>query len=488
MEKFNSLLHYLIMTEIKDLEPKILWKYFDEIRKIPRCSKHEEKIAEYIVNVAKQMGLEVTQDKVGNVIVRKKAKPGYENKPMITLQCHIDMVCEKNKDVQHDFSKDPINAYVDGDFVRAKGTTLGADDGIGVAACLAMMEWDGEHGPLEFLFTVDEETGMTGAFNIEKEYIKGDMLINLDSEEFGSIYIGCAGGANSDIIMPLKFEDRAGKGLKITVKGLRGGHSGVEIDKGRANSLKLMARVLYNIDARVSKVEGGDKFNAIPREAIALVQVEDEEKAKEKIKELEAAFRDEYKRSDPDITVVVENADVNKVLDKESNERVIKLLMALPHGVLAMSQEVEGLVETSTNLAKVEMDESRMHIVMSSRSSINSALDATLQTIRCASELAGCEVKEGSRYPGWKPNRDSKLLKIAEEVFKNLYSKEPEIKAIHAGLETGVIGERVGITEMISIGPDIEHPHSPDENVRISSVQKFWDYLVKLIEEIAKKW
>ena len=474
------------MTEIKDLEPKILWKYFDDILKIPRCSKHEEKIAQYVMEVAKKHGLEVTQDKVGNVIARKKASPGYENKPMVTLQCHLDMVCEKNKDVEHDFSKDAIKAYVDGDFVRAKGTTLGADDGIGVAACLAMMESDVEHPPLEFLFTVDEETGMTGAFNLEKEYIKGEVLINLDSEEFGSIYIGCAGGANSDIWLPLSFEE-GGKGLKISVKGLRGGHSGVEIHKGRANSIKLLARLLYNIGARIGHIEGGDKFNAIPREAFATVVVEDIEEAKKKIRELEEAFKDEYKRSDPDVKVEIEETNVEKVISKELNEKVIKMLMGLPHGVIAMSQEVEGLVETSTNLAKVEMDD-KLHIVMSSRSSIDSALDAIMQTIRSIAELAGSKVEEGSRYPGWKPNRDSKLLKIAEETFKKLYGKEPEIKAIHAGLETGVIGRNVGIDEMISIGPDIEHPHSPDENVRISSVQKFWKYLEGLIKDIAEKW
>lgn len=471
---------------LKDLEPKVLWKYFDKIRKIPRCSKHEEKIASYIVQTAKNLGLEVVQDKVGNVIARKKASPGYENKPMITLQCHMDMVCEKNKSVEHDFSKDAIDAYVDGDFVKARGTTLGADDGIGVAACLAMMEAKVNHGPLEFLFTVDEETGMTGAFNLEKEYIKGSMLINLDSEEFGSIYIGCAGGANSDIWLPLKFES-GGNGLKISVKGLKGGHSGVEIDKGRANSIKLLTRLLYNINARIGHIEGGDKFNAIPREAFANVIVDDIQKAKEKIREMEKAFKNEYKRSDPDLKVELDEIKVDKVLEKEINDKVIKMLVGLPHGVIAMSQEVAGLVETSTNLAKIETNE-KLHIVMSSRSSIESSLDSIMQSIRSIAELAGASVKEGSRYPGWKPNRDSRLLKIAEETFKKLYGKEPEIKAIHAGLETGVIGKKIGIDEMISIGPDIEHPHSPNENVKISSVQKFWNYLQALVKDIAEKW
>ncbi len=470
---------------LENLEPKIVWKYFEEICKIPRCSKHEEKIAEYIIEVAKQHGLEVEKDDVGNVIARKKAN-GYDNAPMVTLQCHMDMVCEKNKDVEHDFSKDPIQPYVDGEWVKAKGTTLGADNGIGLAMCLALMEIkDAKHGLLEFLFTVDEETGLTGAFGLKKEFIKGKLLINLDSEDFGVIYIGCAGGGNSTIKLPLKFEEVDKEGLRITVKGLKGGHSGIEIDKGRANSIKLLARILYNINARVSKIEGGDKHNAIPREAMA--EVVAGEDAIEKIKELEAAFRNEYSRTEPNLKVEVEKCRITKVLDGETNEKLIKLLMSLPHGVLAMSQEVEGLVETSTNLATIRMD-GEATIVMSSRSSINSALDAVMQSIRCMAELAKASVEEGSKYPGWKPNLDSRLLKIASDAFKELYGKEPEKKAIHAGLETGVIGDLTGINEIISIGPQIEHPHSPDERVHVKSVEEFWKYLLHLLEKVAREW
>ncbi len=327
---------------LENLEPKIVWKYFEEICKIPRCSKHEEKIAEYIVNVAKNLGLEVERDEIGNVLVRKGAN-GYENAPMITFQSHMDMVCEKNKDVEHDFSKDPIQPYVDGEWVKAKGTTLGADDGIGVAISLALMETkDIKHGPLEFLFTVDEETGLTGAFNLKKGFIKGELLINLDSEDFGVIYIGCAGGGNSTIKLPLKYENVNGKGFRIIVKGLRGGHSGVEIHKGRANAIKLLARILYNINARISSVEGGDKHNAIPREAIAEVMVEGD--IKEKIAEMEKEFRNEFSASDPDIKIEVKECNIEKVLDRESNEKLLKMMMALPHGIIAMSQEVEGLV------------------------------------------------------------------------------------------------------------------------------------------------
>ncbi|MEA2054807.1 MAG: aminoacyl-histidine dipeptidase [Candidatus Thermoplasmatota archaeon] len=468
-----------------DLKPELLWKYFEEISKIPRCSKHEEKIAEYIVNVAKKFGHEVVRDEVGNVIVRKKAT-AYDNAPMVTIQAHIDMVCEKNRNVKHDFEKDPIDVYVDGDTIKARGTTLGADNGIGVAACLTVMEDKNlKHGPLEFLFTVDEETGMTGAFGLKKGSLKGEMLINADTEEFGAVYIGCAGGGNSTLALSINYKRVDEKGLEITICGLKGGHSGCEINEGRANSLKLMARLLYNMDAKISSIEGGDKFNAIPREAIAKIIPSDKSNAIEKVEEFEKIFRSEYSVTDPGITIETKECNIEKILDSDGQKKALSLLMGLPHGILVMDKQVEGLVETSTNLAKVRSNDA-LEIMMSSRSSINSALDATMQSIRAIGELAGAKVEEGSRYPGWKPNLDSALLKIATESYKELYGKEPEIKAIHAGLETGVIGNTFDM-DMISIGPQIEHPHSPDEVVYISSVQKFWEYLLKILENIAKK-
>jgi len=468
-----------------NLKPELLWKYFEEISSIPRCSKHEEKVAEYVVNVAKKLGHEVMRDDVGNVIVRKKAT-AYENAPMVTLQAHLDMVCEKNRDVEHDFEKDPIDVYVDGDMVKARGTTLGADNGIGVAACLAIMEdKDIKHGPLEFLFTVDEETGMTGAFGLKEGVLKGKMLINVDTEEFGAVYIGCAGGGNSTLTLPIKYEKVEGKGMEITIRGLKGGHSGTEIHEGRANSIKLMARLLYNTDAKVGSIEGGDKFNAIPREATAKIIPSNKDDALKKVKEFEKIFKNEYSVSDPGVTIATKDCNIERIFDSASQKKVLDLLMGLPHGVLAMDQQVKGLVETSTNLARVRSSD-KLEIMMSSRSSVNSALEATMQSIRAIGELAGAKVEEGSMYPGWKPNLDSKLLKIAVESYKELYGKEPEIKAIHAGLETGVIGGKYDM-DMISIGPQIEHPHSPDEVVYISSVQKFWDYLLKILENVAKK-
>ncbi len=457
----------------ENLEPKEVWKYFEEICKIPRCSKNEERIANYIMDVARKYGYEVNKDKVGNVVARK-------GDAIITFQCHMDMVCEKNKDVEHDFSKDGIKPYIDGDYVRARGTTLGADNGIGIAICLALME---KSLPLEFLFTVDEETGLTGAFALEKGFIKGKYLINLDSEDFGVIYIGCAGGGNSNIKMKVRYLDKKVEGVKITVKGLKGGHSGIEIDKGRANSIKLLSRILYEIDARISKIEGGDKHNAIPREAFAeIISDKSIEEIKEKVREMKNIFMNEYPQ-EKGMEIVVEKCEIKRILDKRASKKVLNLLLALPHGIISISQDVKELVETSTNLATVRMDDG-LSIVMSSRSSVDSSLDAVMQSIRCIAGLAGAGVEEGSKYPGWKPNIESGLLKIASNAFFELYGKEAEKKAIHAGLETGIIGKTTGINEIISIGPQIEHPHSPDEFVQISSVEKFWRYVLHLIEKI----
>lgn len=468
-----NLYFFLITIMLENLEPKAVWKYFEEICKIPRCSKNEERIANYIMEVARGNGYEVAKDEAGNVVARK-------GNALITFQCHMDMVCEKNKDVIHDFSKDGIKPYIDGDYVKARGTTLGADNGIGIAICLALME---KNLPLEFLFTVDEESGLTGAFALKKGFIKGKYLINLDSEDFGVIYIGCAGGGNSIISMPLKYLNKEMEGIRITVKGLKGGHSGIEIDKGRANSIKLLARILYEIDARISKIEGGDKHNAIPREAFAEISVDKSiEEVQKKAEEMKKIFMNEYPQ-EKNMEIVVEKCKLSRILDKRKSKKVLNLLLALPHGVIAMSQDVKELVETSTNLATVRT-ENELKIVMNSRSSIDSSLDAIMQSIRSIAELAGAKVEEGSKYPGWKPNLESKLLRIASEAFFELYARQPEKKAIHAGLETGIIGKITGINEIISIGPQIEHPHSPDEVVQISSVEKFWRYLLHLIEKI----
>ena len=454
---------------------------------IPRCSKHEEQAVAHIVSVAENLGLEVKKDEVGNVLVTKPAtSTEYENAPTVTIQSHLDMVCEKNRDVKHDFSTDPIDVYVDGDKVKARGTTLGADNGIGVATALALMEAeDINHGPMEFLFTIDEETGMTGAFGLRDGFVKGSMMINVDSEEYGSVYIGCAGGSNTTIHLPVSYEEGKQKGLAITIRNLKGGHSGTDIHEGRANSIRLIARFLYSVDARLSSIEAGNKFNAIPREAVATVVASNPQTIKDMAREFETSIREEYSETDDAVVVDVSDSDVDRILDEKSHNRVVRMLMGLPHGVLAMSQTVQGLVETSTNLAIVRLSD-ELTVMMSTRSSIDSALDYIMQRIRAIGELTGGTIEESGRYPGWKPDTKTELLRIARRAYQNLHNEDPEIKAIHAGLEPGVIGQVVH-AEMISIGPQIEHPHSPDEVVFVSSVQKFWNYLLAILLIIGVK-
>jgi len=448
---------------------------------IPRCSKHEEQAVAHIISVAENLGLTVKKDEVGNVLVNKPAtSTESKNAPTVTIQSHLDMVCEKNRDVKHDFSTDPIDVYVDGDKVKARGTTLGADNGIGVATALALMEAeDIDHGPMEFLFTIDEETGMTGAFGLRDKFVKGSMMINVDSEEYGSVYIGCAGGSNTTIHLPVFYEEGKHKGLAITIRNLKGGHSGTDIHEGRANSIRLIARFLYSVDARLSNIEAGNKFNAIPREAVATVVASDPQTIKDMAREFETTIREEYSETDDAVVVDVSDSEVDRILDEQSHNQVVRMLMGLPHGVLAMSQTVQDLVETSTNLAIVRLSD-ELTVMMSTRSSIDSALDCAIMRIRAIGELTGGTVEEGGRYPGWKPDTKTELLGIAKRAYRNLHNEDPEIKAIHAGLEPGVIGQVVH-ADMISIGPQIEHPHSPDEVVFVSSVQKFWNYLLAIL-------
>ena len=482
------------MSVIEGLEPGIVWKHFDEIRKIPRCSKHEEKIREYIVNFAKKLNLEYKVDKAGNVVIRKAASPGMENKPIVVLQGHMDMVCEKNANVEHDFSKDPIKLVKKDDVLTADGTTLGADNGIGLAIMLAILEDKNlKHGPIEALFTVDEETGLTGAFAIQPDFLKGRIMLNLDSEDFGVITIGSAGGGGSKIELPLERQKsgKESKSFTIKVTGLRGGHSGVDIHEQRGNAIKILARLLWkamqSYNVFVSDIRGGDKHNAIPREAIALVSL-DEKNASDFISSLENEAKDianEIKSIDPNFTLKIEEAkDIEDVLDKDSTSKLINLLYSLPHGVDKMSYDVPGLVETSTNLAKISMEKNKAVIEMSSRSATKSELEDMRSRIKAIANLAGGKTTEDEPYPGWKPNLDSKILALAKKVFKEMYGDEPKVEAIHAGLECGIIGEKFPGMDMISIGPTIKYPHSPDEQVEISTVDKFYKYVLKILENI----
>jgi len=482
------------MSVIDNLEPKLVWRHFDEIRKIPRCSKHEEKIREYILNFAKKNNLKTKTDKPGNVVILKPASSGMEKKPTVILQGHMDMVCEKNSDVKFDFTKDPINLKIKGDILTADGTTLGADNGIGLAMSLAILEDKKlKHGPIEALFTVDEETGLTGAFAIESNMLTGKILLNLDSEDFGVLTVGCAGGGGSNIELPVKTQKVNGNMQSMTIKvsGLRGGHSGVDIHEQRANAIKLLGRMLWKarVDNKfyISEIKGGDKHNAIPREAYAKVVVDKGAKNQfiSNLKTEEKAIYGEIKPIDPHFKVEVADSDkIQTTLTGESQSKVLDLLHGLPHGVDKMNYDIPHLVDTSTNLATVSFNENKALLHMSTRSSINSALQDLRDRIRAVAELSGAKVSEDKPYPGWKPDLDSKILKLSKKIYKDMYGSEPKVEAIHAGLECGIIGEKFPGMDMISIGPTIKYPHSPEEQVHVSTVEKFYKYVLKILETV----
>jgi dipeptidase D len=481
---------------LSGFEPKELWKHFDKIRSIPHCSGNEEQLAEYLLSFSKNKKLKAEKDVNGNVVIRVPATPGHEKAPVIVLQGHMDMVCEKNSDVDHDFFKDPIQVELDGEWVIAKGTTLGADNGIGLAAALALIDSaDAVHGPLELLFTVDEEVGLTGAGKLEPGFLEGKMMLNLDSEELGAVYIGCSGGGDSTITLPFETADApAGtKGFLLKVSGLKGGHSGIDIHENRGNAIKILARVLSEAlntqPCHLAGLKGGSKRNAIPREAAAELMVLETgiEEVAEVIGRETARIKEELGSLESDLVVVLEPAEqpFAKVFDAKSQKAVLGLLNDLPHGVEAMSKDIEGLVETSNNLATVSTSGDGFVIGTSTRSSIAGDLQKLRDKIRSISENAGAEVEENTPYPGWKPNLDSKLLATVKKVHEREFGKSPELKAIHAGLECGIIGEKFPGMDMVSIGPWIEHPHSPGERVNFPSVETFWQLLKAVLAELA---
>ncbi len=480
-------------NDLTSLKPEKLWKHFSQILAIPHGSGNEKALAAHIINLARSWGLEARQDKVGNVVVRKPASPGKEKSPGVVLQAHLDMVCEKNSDVSHDFLKDPIQAYVDGDWVKARGTTLGADNGIGLAACLAVLEDRNlTHGPLECLFTVDEETGLTGAFKLGKDMLTGKLLLNLDSEDEGTFTIGCAGGGDSEISLKLeRKKKKPGQVLLVKITGLRGGHSGLDINLGRGNALKLLARVLAAASEKF-KLElisfcGGSKRNAIPREAWALVGF-DRNIRRALIGFLQKQFeviKAEYRVTEPELACDLRNSiDSGFPLTGEAQNRLLGLILALPHGVMAMHPQIAGLVETSSNLAIVNTEPREARIICNTRSSVYSALEAVRLAIRACCLLAGAKVNQPQSYPAWTPNLESKLLQKMVDIYRNLFQKEPEVKAVHAGLECGIIGEKYAGMDMISFGPTIKYPHSPDEKVNLESVEKFWQFLLEALEKL----
>lgn len=476
------------------LKPSLLWKHFEQILKIPHCSGNEIALGDYIISVAERLALKWKRDKVGNIVVEKEASPGNEKADPVILQGHLDMVCEKNSDVEHDFTKDAIQTELGSEWIQAKGTTLGSDNGIGVAASLAIMESkDLGHGPLEFLFTVDEETGLTGATQIKPDFLKGKKLLNLDSEEEGTFTIGCAGGADSEITLPLKREKAKGEFYRLKVYGFRGGHSGLDINQGRGNAIKLLARILWQAQKDFSfslvRMEGGNKRNAISREAWADFFLDEGQASSFSsfIKTAFAKIQSEYKAVEKEANFSLEKSDGEKenALALQTQKSLLNFLLGLPHGVIAMHPEMEDLVETSTNLAIIRTHSDYAQIICSSRSSVASALEATRNTIAALSELSGAKIRQPEGYPGWTPDLESALLKSLKKVYKTTFQKEPEVGAVHAGLECGIIGEKFSGMDMISFGPTIEHPHSPEERVHIASVEKFWKFLTTILTELA---
>lgn len=476
------------------LEPILVWKHFYNINQIPRCSKNEEGARNYVKKFAEDQKLEYKEDATGNVVIKKPASPVFENKPIIVLQGHLDMVCEKNKDIVHDFTKDPIEMIQDGGWVRANGTTLGADNAIGVSMGLALLEDNTlEHPALEVLCTIDEETGMTGAMGLQPGFLEGKTLINLDTEEEDALYIGCAGGKHTEMFRKIEWQnaDASLNTVSLKIKGLRGGHSGMNIIDQFGNALKLLSRVLYtlaqNHDYRLADIHGGSAHNAIPREAEAILQIDDGglEELEKLAKEFQNIFNEELRYVEKDIKVAVEKMEAeSKVFSADLTKSIVRLIYSIPHGVIAMSHAVENLVETSTNMATAETRENELYLLTSQRSSVASSIADIADKVKSIAELAGFSVEQGGGYPGWQPNPDSPLLKVCKKTYVEKFGIEPGVKAVHAGLECGIIGEQYPGMDMISLGPDILGAHSPAERVKIESVKNVWEYLLMILKKL----
>jgi len=478
------------------LKPETLWKRFGEICEIPHPSKKEEKILEHLKSLCVSLNVEYKQDDTGNLCIIVPATKGYENSKKVILQAHVDMVCEKNKGTEHDFDNDPLNLTIKDGWLKAVGTTLGADNGIGVAAALSIItDETAIHGPIEILLTVDEETGLTGANQLKSDFVSGTTMLNLDSEEDGVFYIGCSGGMGTNATLNIDYTDVPSDYVpfEIFLSGLKGGHSGLEIHLGKGNAIKLMSRLIntFSFDFYLAYIQGGNKRNAIPREAEAKIFVKknDIDLFKLKIKEVENEFVDEFKTAEPDVKISATEIELNdkKAFNKNFTVKLLKVLLACPHGVVNLSQDIAGLVETSTNLAIIETLDSKISLVTTQRSSIESAKQYIAASTKSVFELGGAEISIESGYPGWKPNMDSPVLQTAKDVYFRLFNEQPEIKAIHAGLECGILGDRVPGLDMVSFGPTITGPHSPDERVNIETVDKFYFLLKELLKELAIK-
>ena len=483
--------------DILNLKPALLWKNFYNLTQIPRPSKHEDKVQDFLVQFGKNLGLETIKDEVGNVIIRKPATPGMENRKGVVLQGHMDMVPQKNNDTQHDFEKDPIVTYIDNGWVKARGTTLGADNGLGVAAAMAVLESkDIQHGPVEAFITTDEETGMTGAMGIKPGVLKGDILLNLDTEEEGELYIGCAGGTNGNFSFTFKPAGvpAAVEAFRLTITGLKGGHSGVDIHLERGNSIKVLTRVLWegskHFGLRLASLEGGSLRNAIPREGSALIviPVEFKDAFIAAVADLEKIIRKELSAVEPTMKIFLTPAQKpDSLIDEVSQRNIINALYACPNGVIRMSNEMPGLVETSINIGVLKTENNMVLGQTLLRSSVDSAKLDLQNMVDAVFTMAGADITMDGEYPGWKPDPDSAILKLMLDLYKKMFGKEPMVKAIHAGLECGILGGPYPNWDMISVGPTIVSPHSPDEKTEIESVRKFWGYLVETLKNIPQK-
>ncbi len=485
------------MNDIRQLAPNLLWKHFYSLTQIPRPSGKIEPVGSFLADFGKSLGLETLRDEAGNVLVRKPATPGMENRKPVVLQAHMDMVPQKNSGVAHDFENDPIDAYIDGEWVTARDTTLGADNGIGVAAAMAVLEsTDIAHPAIEMFITVDEETGMHGAFGLQPDFLKGEILINMDSEDEGELYVGCAGGIDANVSftyteVPVPDGDVA---LKVTLKGLKGGHSGVDIHLQRANANKLMFRFLKEAvaeyEARLAGIDGGSLRNAIPREAVAILTVPAEgvQDVLELVDEYAALFTREYAGVEDGISFTAEQTALPAgLLPEEIQDDLINGVTACPNGVYRVLPEMPSVVETSNNLAIVKSDGTTVECKCLIRSSVESRKDELASMVASTFSLAGAKVEFSGAYPGWKPNLQSPILKEMTRVYEENYGKTPKVMIIHAGLECGILGMNYPHMDMISFGPTIRYPHSPDEKVNIATVEKFWDYLVKTLAAIPVK-
>jgi len=484
-------------TSLSELEPKAVWENFEQLTKIPRPSKKEGKVLAYLVDWAIKHNLEYKQDDAGNIVIKKPATKGMENRATVALQGHVDMVCEKNSNIKIDFDNDPIDAFVDGDFVKANGTTLGADNGIGVAMALALLESKNiAHPPIEALFTVDEETGLTGANRLGTDMLEAKILLNLDSEIEGVFTIGCAGGVNTIGEYNYKSDKvpTECKTYQIVVTGCRGGHSGINIGEERANAIVLLSRIILRLtqelNARLVSFDAPGKHNAIPREAKATIMIQNANFAdfKKYIDEYSDILTKEYISIEPNLKIYYEEASTPKrVMTIETQKKFIDSLFVIPHGVCRWSPDIDNLVQTSTNLAVVETNEEKITVLTSQRSSLESEKNYIATKVLLAMELGGAIARHSEGYPSWTPNIKSNILKIAKDVYKNMYGNDPKVEVIHAGLECGIIGDKYQGMEMLSIGPNLFDVHTPDERVQISSVKNVWNYLIELLKNIPEK-